>query len=380
MASPLITTRSLGQIVQSWTAAAQAACSTALNFAVGTVNLALAQGGGSLGLWLQQVALYILGLTRFATSLGVDADSWGADWGYKRLPGVAATGNLTFSRTDTTVQAVVPVGATVQTADGSQTFTVTLDLTNIAYNAGLGGYVIAAGTASVTVPAQCAAVGVAGNVLASTISVITSSIAAVTTVNNAAAFVNGAAAETDAAYKARFVLFLAGLATSNEAAINSAIANVQQGLKYVKVENYDYPGVTIDNGNFFVIIDDGSHAPPASLVTAVYNAIYPIRGFTVRFSVNAPTPVTVNVAGTVTSAAGFVHGAVVQAVDTAWANYLNNLPLGTLAITISGLIATAMAVPGVTNVDRTTVLINSVNADLTLTVVQAAVPGTISAA
>ena len=57
-----------------------------------------------------------------------------ADFGLTRLPAVAATGQVTFSRFTNTLQAVVPFGSLVQTADGSQKFTVVTDATNSGYN------------------------------------------------------------------------------------------------------------------------------------------------------------------------------------------------------------------------------------------------------
>ena len=62
-----------------------------------------------------------------------------ADYRFTRLAAVASSGQVTFARFTPTQKAVVPIGATVQSADGTQTFTVTVDTTNSAYNAGLGG-------------------------------------------------------------------------------------------------------------------------------------------------------------------------------------------------------------------------------------------------
>src|SRR5581483_10551192 len=115
--------------------AVQGSATALLNFSPGSVIRAIAEGTSSVVLWLQAIILQVLTLTRAATSVGTDLDSWVADYGVTRLPAVAATGQVTFARFTATQQAVVPVGATVQTSDGTQTFAVTIDTTNSAYNA-----------------------------------------------------------------------------------------------------------------------------------------------------------------------------------------------------------------------------------------------------
>src|SRR6185312_11367836 len=126
----------------------------------------------------------------------------------------------------------------------------------------------------------------------------------------ASGLTNGMAPESDAAFRARFPLYLAGLQKADEDAIESAIAGVQQGIKYIVVENKDYPGLGTDNGNFFVIVDDGSGDPPASLLTAVANAIDAVRGFTIRFQVEPPSILTAAINMTINVAPGFVPGVV----------------------------------------------------------------------
>ncbi|HHW4679686.1 MAG TPA: baseplate J/gp47 family protein [Xylella sp.] len=56
-----------------------------------------------------------------------------ADYGLTRLPASAASGVVTFSHFTPTHQAVLPVGALVQTADGTQQYAVTVDATSPAW-------------------------------------------------------------------------------------------------------------------------------------------------------------------------------------------------------------------------------------------------------
>ncbi|MFX8028091.1 baseplate J/gp47 family protein, partial [Acinetobacter baumannii] len=105
-----------------------------VDLTVGSVLRAIVEANAAVVVWLEGLLLQVLAITRAATSSGADLDSWVADFGVTRLPAVAATGIVTFSRFTTTQQVLVPVGATVQTADGTQQFTVTIDTTNPAYN------------------------------------------------------------------------------------------------------------------------------------------------------------------------------------------------------------------------------------------------------
>jgi uncharacterized phage protein gp47/JayE len=359
------------EIVSGMAAATQAACSVLLDFGVGSILRAVAQAVAGQLLWIQAIVLRVLTLTRASTSVGADLDSWCADFGFARLPARAANGQVTFSRFTTTQQAVVPVGATLQTADGTQNFAVTLDTANTAYNAGLGGYVIPANTASVSVPVQAQVGGTGGNVQANTITVITSPIPGVDRVTNAAAFLTGVDAESDAAFRARFVLYLASLSKATKAAISSAILGVQQGLNFTITENQAYNGTT-DMGYFYVVVDSGDGTASSGLLASVGAAIEGVRPFCSRFGVFAPIIVTANVTMVITSAPGFNHPTVVGNVGAALANFLNSLSLG-VSVPYTQLASVAYGVDGVANV--TGVLLNGGTADLTANQKQRIVAG-----
>lgn len=352
-------TFSFSQIVSSIATGMQASASAVLNFTAGSVLRAIAEAVAAIVLWLQAIILQVLTLTRASTSAGADLDSWFADFGFERLTASKATGQVTFSRFTATQQAVVPVGATVKTTDGSQTFAVTVDTSNSAYNAGLGGYVLPANTASVNVPVQAAVAGAAGNVQAGSITVITSAIG-VDTVTNAAAFLNGADAESDPASRARFVLYLASLSKATKTAIGSAILGVQQGLNYTITENEDYDS-TVDNGYFYVVVDDGTGHASSDLLASVSAAIEAVRGFTIRYGVFAPSLVTADVAMAISSAPGFNHATVVGNVGAALTNFLNSLKLG-VSVPYTQLASVAYGVAGVSNVSG--ILLNGGTADL----------------
>jgi uncharacterized phage protein gp47/JayE len=355
-----IQTLTFNQLVTNIATAVQSAASALLDFTVGSVLRATAEATAAVTLWLQAIALQILTLTRAATSVGSDLDSWVADYGLTRQAAAAATGQVTFSRFTATQQAQVPAGAAVQTADGTQQFAVTVDTTNGAWNAGLNAYVLAANTASVSVPVQAATAGSGGNVQSGTVTVITTPVPGIDTVTNASAFTNGIDAETDAALRARFVLYLASLSKATKTAVGYAVTSVQQGLDYTLTEDYAYDGA-YQPGYFYVVVDDGTGHPSDTLISTVYAAIDAVRGLTITFGVFAPVVLTADVTMVLTTASGYTHATVVGEVAAALQNFINGLLVGQ-SLPYTQLASVAYDVPGVTN--ATGILLNSGTSDL----------------
>jgi uncharacterized phage protein gp47/JayE len=359
-----LNTQSLASLVSNFSTAVQGSAAQLVDFTIGSVLRAIDEAIAYVALWLQALILQFVALTRAATSTGADLDSWFADFGFARLAAISASGLVTFARFTPTAQAVIPVGAVVQTADGTQQFTVVLDTTNSAYSASLGGYVLAAGVASVSVTVSAVNPGSVGNVVLGAISQLGQAISGVDTVTNAAAFTNGVDAETDAAARARFVLYLASLSEGTKVAIGNAIASLQLGLSYTLTENYTYGGV-YQPGFFYVVVDDGTGSPPSTLLSTVYNAIDLVRPFTSTFAVFAPVVINAAVVMTITTATGYTHSAIAAIVQTALQKYINSLPLGA-PLNYTKLESVAYgASTAVTNVSAVT--LNGGTADLTTT-------------
>jgi uncharacterized phage protein gp47/JayE len=370
-----ITTQDFTTLVRNQVAAIQGAASGLIDLTVGSILRAIVEANAAVVLWLQGLILQLLAITRAATSSGADLDSWVADYGLTRLPGTAASGLVSFARFTPSQQAVVPVGASVQSADGTQKYNVTLDSTNAAYSATLGGYVLAAGVASISVPVLAAGVGAAGNAVIGGINTLTQAVPGVDTVSNPAAFINGADAETDADLRVRFVAFVASLSKATKGAIGYAITSLKQGVSYAFVENQLYNGTT-QMGYFYVVVDDGTGAPGGTFLSTVSNAIDAVRPVCSTFGVFAPVVVTANVSMTISTAAGYDHNAVVALVGTAIRNYINALTLGQ-ALTYSRLAQLAYdASAGVSNV--TAVLLNGATADVAATSQQVIKAGTVT--
>jgi hypothetical protein len=370
-----LTTKNFTTLVQEWAAVVQSSVAAVfpavvLSFTKGAVLRALAEAQASVSLWLQGLILQLLTVTRLITSFGVDVDSFVNDYGLTRLPANASTGFVTFSRATPTNPAVIPVGAIVQSADGTQTFTVYADPTNGAYSVnaggpGIPGFTIPAQVTSLNVGVQNTIAGATGNVQAGAVTIIQTGITGVDFVTNGGAFTNGFNAESDIALKARFVLFINSLARGTEGALGFAVQSVQQGIQYQLQENLPaggsiFPAVTM-------WVDDGSGAISAVTLAGCQAAANAYRAAGVSLAVFPATTLLANVQMTIVTALGFDHPTVVAQVVGALQLYIQGLGLGaTPALgTLSYLRLAQIAFdasPGV--IDVNAYVLNGTTADL----------------
>lgn len=344
-------------VVGNTVAAIQGAATRLLDLTVGSTLRAIVEANASLALWMQWLMVLVLRTTRAATSTGPDLDTWVADFGLARVAAVVSSGVLTFSRFSPVVASVVPVGTLVKTSDGTQSFTVVADDTYPNFVLGQNGaasvFTVAAGTASVTVPAFAAVAGSAGNVQPATITLIAAALPGIDTVSNPAAFTGGLDAESDATLRDRFSLFLASRSRATPAAIAFAAASVQQGLTTLLVENQTPDGAARP-GTFTFIVDDGSGNPPAALLASISTAIEAVRPVGASYAVQPPTVLRPAVSMTLTTAPGANHAAVVAEAVAALYGAIGQLPIGgALSVTRAAAIAYA-ADPAVTNVASVT--------------------------
>jgi uncharacterized phage protein gp47/JayE len=355
-------------LVQNMAAAVQASASSLLNLTVGSTIRAILEAVASAQLWLQWLILQVLAMTRLATSVGPQVDSWVADFGLTRLPAVAASGPVTFSRYSTGTAALIQVGTQVKTADGTRIYQVVADSTNAAWN-GANGFTLPSGTASLnctvqdvtTGPTGALTVGTAGNVQANTITLLASAIPGVDTVTNAAPFTNGIDQETDAALQARFSNYIQTRTRATLPAIQSVVAGVQQGLNINIQENVNTSGAT-QMGNFVVTVDDGSGNPPSSLLTSVSLAIAAYRPIGTTWAVQGPVDTTATIALTIATNPAANKPNLLAPVQAAILAYVDALGIG-VTMPYSRIAAIAYAVdPSI--VDVTAVTLNGGTADL----------------
>ena len=273
-------------MIQQMAATLQGTAVQLLDLSVGSVLRALLEACASVALWMQWLVLQVLSMTRAATSVGPDLDSWMADFSFVRLQAVSAVGIVTFSRYNSGITAIIPVGTIVRVTQGTQTFTVVADPTNPAWN-GTDGYTLLSGAGSVNVPVLATLPGSAGNVQNGAIGLLASPIPGVDVVTNSAPTSGGLAAETDLAFCARFQLYINSRSLATELAVLSAIASLQQGLRYAVLENKTMAGIP-QIGNFCVIVDDGTGSPPLAVLSAAQSAVNAVRPIGSTFSVNGP--------------------------------------------------------------------------------------------
>ncbi|AWI53220.1 baseplate protein [Aquabacterium olei] len=341
----------------------QASAKALVDVSVGSITRAFIEANAAMALWLQSLVLGVLARSRASTSTGSDLDSWMADYGFARLGAQYASGVVAFSRFTAGASVTIPAGTTVQTADGAWQYTTTAPAT------------LAPTQNTVQVSVAASTPGAGGNAAIGAVSTIVGGLSGVDTVTNAAAFVGGADAETDAAYRARFVVWVNGLSKATGSAIGAAIGAVKAGLTYTITENVTYAG-TAQPGHFFVVVDDGTGSPSAGLLASVGSAVEAARGLTSTFAVFAPVVLTANVSVIVTVAGGYDAATVRSSVQLALASYINSLSLGQ-ALPYSRLMQVIYdASPGVTN--AATLTLNGGTADLAATAKQVIKAGAIT--
>ena len=348
-------------LVQNMAAGVQGSAAQLIDLSIGSVLRALLEACASAALWLQWLILQVLSMTRAATSNGPDLDTWMADFSLTRLAGSQAVGSVTFSRYTVGIATVVPVGAVVNTTDGTQSFLVVAQGSNPAWN-GSNGYGLAPTIVSVTVPVKAVTAGMAGNVQPGTIGLLASPIPGIDTVANIAALSGGLDAEADAALRIRFQLYINSRSLATAGAVEFAIASVQQGLRYVVLENVDTLGDPLP-GNFYVVVDDGTGSPPFSLITAASAAIEAVRPIGSTYSVGGPVVVGATVAMGLTTSNPLTKTQVATQIQQNVWNCISGLPIGgTLAVSKIETVAHNTD-PSVISVTGTT--INGASSDLT---------------
>jgi uncharacterized phage protein gp47/JayE len=349
-------------LVQNMAAGVQGSAAQLIDLSIGSVLRALIEACASVALWMQWLILQVLSMTRAATSSGADLDSWMADFSLTRLAGSQAVGQVTFARYTVSSNAVlIPTGATVSTNDGTLSFAVVAQTSNPAWN-GSTGFVLAAMAASVTVPVQTTTPGLAGNVLPGAIGLLTTAIAGIDTVSNALIFSGGVNAESDAALRSRFQLYINSRSLATAGAVEFAIASLQQGLRYAVLENVDTLGNALP-GNFCVVVDDGTGAPPNTLLASASAAVEAVRPIGSTYSVQGPAIIGISVAmsAAISNAQNAAQIALsIQQNVLAW---IASLPIGgTLAVSKIEALAHGTD-PSVVSVTGTT--INNATLDVT---------------
>lgn len=360
MTLPLKTISGLtSDMVAVWAAQTE----TSPTFSDGDALLAFWQSVASQLDFLQAQIQSVVFMSRAQTATGADLDTWMAQFNFVRLGSTFAAGQEQFIKLQpASTQVVVPVETIVQTVGGDIQYQVVADATQSAYSPDAGGYVLSAGQTVVTATVQAIVGGSASNVLANTLVQFGSSLPGIDQVTNPAPITDGVDGESDAAFRSRFVLYLATLAKATKAAILAAATGVQQGLSISLLENTT-PAGTTQPGSFTVVADDGSGDPPASLLSSIFSAVDAVRAFSIQPFVTAPSAVQAAIVLSIHLDTTAVAVNVNVAVQNAVAAAVNSLSPGD-TLYASSIIIAAAGVPGVAAVNPASVAINGLTTDL----------------
>lgn len=325
--------KSFNQLVNEQVSVMQAAAGMPLDFSIGSILRAIVESNSGNALWLQALIMQLLAVSRLTTSTGNDVDTFVGQFGLTRNPPVPATGNVTFSRNTTTVQATiqaavvtdnVPVGgALVASTVNGINYMVMPDPANPDFNVSLNAYVLLAGNANITVPIQAVTAGSIGNVFSDEITIIVSVIPYVDAVNNSQPLTNGEDQESDQALKVRFVLYLNSLSKATKQAIQAAILSVPGVARYKLIEN-ENTDTTEHLGFFYAVIDDGEGSASGPLIANVEAAIEAVRGFTIAYSVYDPIAFPIDFIVTVTNDGSVSDDSLETTVTQALETYITS--------------------------------------------------------
>jgi uncharacterized phage protein gp47/JayE len=353
--------RSFTTIVRDMAAAITASAGELIDVSVGSVLRALIESNAAIVLWIQWLILLTLQSTRAATCTGVDLDTWMADFSLLRLPAVAATGIVTFSRFSGTAAAAVPVSTLIKTQDGSVTFVVIADPSNLAWQASKNAYALAIGVMAIDLPIIATVAGISGNVLPNTITLLASAVPGIDVLNNQLATSEGMAEESDDAFRSRFTNFLAARSRATLDAIGYAISLVGSDLSYVVQENVDAAG-NARAGNILIVVDDGSGTIAGPLFDSLALAIEAVRPVGTIFSIQPPRIIQVAASLALEYPPGLSVSNIEDFVRSALETYINSRKIGsTLSVTrISQLVYRIE--PKIINISS--VMLNGLGVDL----------------
>lgn len=321
------------QLLQRMSASVQSSASQLVDLSVGSMLRAILEANASIGLWIQWLIVQTLGMTRAATSVASDLDSWMADFMLIRQPATPAQGVVTFSRFLTSLPLTIPVGTIVKAPAPNLSYILTTDTGNAAWVPTESGYLLPTGISAIDLPVVAQAPGARGNVTAGVVSVIASSVPGLDLVSNRLALSGGSDAESDAKFRARFCDYINSRSQATAAAVGYAVSSIRQSMRYAQFANTDANGSWLP-GKFLVIVDDGAGQTSASLLSEVYSAVERVRPIGSGFAIRPPDVVLVTVSITLAPGGEPLATDVQSAVIGAVSNYIEQLSIGpTLSVT-----------------------------------------------
>lgn len=241
-------------------------------------------------------------------------------FGLTQMPGIAASGTVTFSRLIATDAAIsIPAGTIVGTSSGLSYET----LDTVAIEAGYTG--------SAASRVRCTTLGAEGNVSAAAITEIISTLSGVDAVTNSAALTGGTEEETREAFDDRFAEYVSGLGRSSAPGIRAAVLGTI-GVRSCNLVEHFPPTAGY---NLSIYAEDGSGSLPAPIKSSIDAVVFGdgvnnsgCKGAGVQARVLAPTisdiDVTATLAASTTIPRSYIEADLVNKITA----YINSLGIG----------------------------------------------------
>jgi len=238
---------------------------------------------------------------------------------FRRKDAVKSGGSVVFSRNVADPSVIdIPIGTIVETTDGVQ-FETTENAT-----------IAASATDSAATAIRALVAGTSGDVPAHTITNMVTDVAGVDAVDNSADTGDGRDRESDTDLQVRFRKFVTNLAKTTKYGLEAGAEQVQ-GVYQAKI--VEHPTT---RGHLYLYIDDGSGSAGSALLTAVRAkiegsgiAIDPgWRGAGTFIEYLSASAVLVNITQTLFLVSGADAAAVLAAVESAQASYVNQHRMG----------------------------------------------------
>ncbi len=363
--------KTLQQFVGDMTTAYGSSLEILPNLQPGDPELAVFEATGTQDVFLESLLQIIWTAARASTASESDLDSFCADFNFYRLAATTAQGTVTLSALSApVVQVPIATGVLVQTPGGAIQYQLIADTTQPAWSPALNSYVLPAGQLSINATAQATVAGSADNVQPGQLTQFATGVAGIATVTNGAAITNGLDQESDIAFRARFIQYLASLSKATLGAILFAVNSVQQSLSTLPLENTAV-NFTPMLGTNTIIVDDGSGNPPATLLNNIQAAVNGVRAFGIQVNVKGPSTINCVISlSAVTSSKPTETSATIQSnIQNAVLNYINGIELedNLQTVYINDIVTVATASdPNVMTVTLGSVTINGAAADLSI--------------
>lgn len=371
-----LTTKTFKEFISGQITAAQGSVANIIDFAIGSLLLALFESNAGVAAFLQRQIVELLAKTRAATSTGDDLDSFVNDFGFDppRFTATESGGTLTFTRFTATTQALIPVGSLAQTTAGDK-FAVTANEANPAYSIALSAYVLAIGITSMDCLAVSLSTGTLPNALAGTITQIAQALPGIDTVTNAADFTGGSTGESDESVRVRFVKWVASLTKGTLDAVRYAASSFSSTVNVKVVENLSYAD-TVQPGYFYVVADNGVAALSGGDLSIIYALVDAVRPITSTFAVFAAVELTANINAVLQLKSGYLLANVSPVVNSAIVAHISSLKIGE-ELRYARLYQVILnASIGIDNVSS--LLLNGGSADIVATDKQTVIAGTVT--